>query len=213
MSVKNEPHIEAYIGSTGSGKGVSINRRLGEMSPPRLLIWDPRDEYKKWAPKFTSIKALAEAFHLKAGPVRARFVAGDGDLKSDFEHVCKIAFAAGNLLFLAEELSDVTTASHAPPAWRKIITQGRHQGLAVFGAAQRPALIDKNFLGGCTYIRCFNLRYREDRRAMASAMDVNERDITDLSTVKAARSVTINYLERDFRAGTEAQRQQIRLTR
>lgn len=201
MSVKNEPKIEAYIGASGSGKGVSINARLKELKPERLLIWDPRDEYGKHAPAVNSLPALAKRFKL-AGPVKARYVAGAHmSLEKAFGVVCDIAFHAGGLLFLAEELSDVTSASQAPPAWRRVITQGRHQGLHVMAAAQRPALIDKTLLGNCTYIRCFTLRYADDRRAMCKAMDVPEADITALVTTQTDRKVCINYLEREFRTG------------
>jgi hypothetical protein len=202
MSTKNEPKIEAFIGASGSGKGVSINRRLAELKPERLLIWDPRDEYGKLAPAYSSLSQLVGAFkHAKAGKIRARFVpaADVKKLADPFAFVCQLAFKAGNIVFLAEELSDVTTASHAPAAWRQVITQGRHQGLHVMGAAQRPAVIDKTFLGNCTYIRCFGLRYREDRRAMAAALDVPEADVTALKTTKTPGAVTINFIERDFR--------------
>lgn len=213
MSVKNEPRIEAYIGSSGSGKGVSLNARLQELKPTRLLIWDPRNEYGKHAPAAPSLAHLVGAFkHARGGNVRQRFVAGpDMPLDKAFGAVCKLAFAAGNLVFLAEELSDVTSASQAPPAWRQVITQGRHQGLHVMAAAQRPALIDKTLLGNCTYVRCFGLRYRDDRRAMAQAMDVDEARIQALRTVKTGSSVVINYLERDFRNADEAAEGQIRL--
>ncbi|MDN3923340.1 hypothetical protein [Roseateles violae] len=206
MSVKNEPRIEAYIGSSGSGKGVSLNARLKELKPPRLLIWDPRNEYGKHAPAAASLSHLVGAFkHARGGPIKMRFVAGpDLPIEQAFAAVCKLAFAAGNLVFLAEELSDVTSASKAPPAWRQVITQGRHQALHVMAAAQRPALIDKTLLGNCTYVRCFGLRYREDRRAMAQAMDVDEARVQALRTVKDARGVTIGYLERDFRNADEA---------
>lgn len=213
MSTRNEPQIEAYIGASGSGKGVSLNARLRELAPRRLIIWDPRDEYGKQAARYTSLRALAQAVAVAGSKgFRARFVAGDSiKLEVAFAFVCALAFAAGDLVFLAEELSDVTSASQAPPAWRKVITQGRHQALVVLAAAQRPALIDKTLLGNCTYIRCFTLRYADDRKAMAKAMDVSEAEITALCTVKRPRGVTINYLERDFRAGTEAQAGQIRL--
>lgn len=206
MSVRNEPRIEAYVGASGSGKGVSLGRRLAELKPDRLLIWDPRNEYAKQAPAYTSLQALVQAFaKAGAGPIRARFVAGDSlPLEKAFAIVCRLAFDAGNLVFLAEELSDVTSASQAPPAWRKCITQGRHQGLHVMAAAQRPALIDKTLLGNCTYIRCFTLRYEDDRRAMAKAMDVDQARIAALRTVKDHRGVTIGYLERDFRNADEA---------
>lgn len=215
MAVTNKPKVEAFIGGTGSGKGVSINARLRELAPSRLLLWDPRDEYGKHAPKVQRLTALVAAMKkAKGGPVRLRFVpGGDADLREAFGMVCKLAFAAGDLVFVAEELSDVTDASRAPPAWRQVITQGRHQGLHVIGAAQRPALIDKTFLGNCTYVRCFALRYAEDRRAMARAMDVPQDRIDALQTIETERSTTINYLERDFRGQEGAKEGRIRLTR
>lgn len=202
MSVLNKPRIEAYIGASGSGKGVSINRRLADLKPPRLLVWDPRGEYGKLAPAYDSLPHLVGAFkHAKKGPVRARYVPGDGVKLADaFGFVCSLAFTAGNLVFLAEELSDVTTASHAPAAWRRVITQGRHQGLHIIGAAQRPALIDKTFLGNATYVRCFTLRYDDDRRAMAKALDVPQAQVNALDTSESGSRTVIRFIERDFRS-------------
>jgi hypothetical protein len=215
VSATNRPRIEAYIGASGSGKGVSINRRLAELKPPRLLIWDPRNEYGKHAPAYDSLPYLVGAFkHAKGGPVRARFVPGPGmKLEEAFGFVCRLAFQAGNLVFLAEELSDVTKPAHASAAWKQVITQGRHQALHVIGAAQRPALIDKTFLGNGTFIRCFTLRYANDRKAMAEALDVPLQAITELQTLETERGTVINYLERHFRNAEPATKGQIKLSR
>lgn len=214
MSVLNRPMVWAYIGASGSGKGVSINKALAQLKPQRLLIWDPRDEYGKHAKKITTLPALVAEFKKAgAGPVRVRYVAGSSmPLAQAFALVCALAFEVGSLVFLAEELSDVTTASQAPAAWRRCITQGRHRGLHIIGAAQRPALIDKTFLGNCTFIRCFTLRYSDDRAAMAKALDVPLADVSALQTVETDKATTIAFLERDFRAGTQ-QAGTIRLTR
>lgn len=202
MSVLNKPMIEAYVGASGSGKGVSLNRRLVALAPSRLLVWDPRDEYGKAGRKITTLPALVAAFKdAGSGPIKVRYVPGSAMKLADaFALVCSLAFEVGSLVFLAEELSDVTTASQAPAAWRRCITQGRHRGLHILGAAQRPALIDKTFLGNCTYIRCFTLRYAEDRAAMSKALDVPLADVTALETVETGRKVLINYIERDFRS-------------
>lgn len=203
MSVTNQPRGEAYIGASGSGKGVSINRRLRELQPQRLLVWDPRDEYGAHAHRFNNLQALVAAWRKAgSGPIRARYVCGSAlPMAAAFGIVCTLAFEAGNLVFVAEELSDVTSASQAPPAWRRVMTQGRHRALHVIGAAQRPALIDKTFLGNCTAIRCFTLRYREDRRAMAAALDVDEGQVAELATVESATATRIGFIDRDFRTG------------
>lgn len=224
MAVLNKPRVEAYIGGTGSGKGVSITARLAALRPKRLIIWDPRNEYAKLA-KWThrgnrdELAAIArQVRQLGAGSMAVRFVYGAGPMDIDecFGMLCRIAFAAGDLVFLAEELSDVTKPSYAPAAWRQVITQGRHKGLHVIGAAQRPALIDKTFLGNATYLRCFTLRYEADRRAMAAALDVPLSDVNALQTVETEtetqQRTTINYIERDFRSG-QTTKGQVKLAR
>lgn len=204
MSVTNRPQIEAYIGASGSGKGVSINRRLAELAPVRLLIWDPRDEYAKQAPAVRSLPDLVAAFRKAgAGPIRVRYVPGSAlKLADAFGLVCALAFEAGALCFLAEELSDVTTPGFAPAPWRRITTQGRHRGLQVLGAAQRPSLIDKTFLGNCTRVRCFQLGYEADRRAMARELDCPDDALGLLLTDDTATGVVIRYLQRDRRERT-----------
>jgi hypothetical protein len=204
MSVTNRAQIEAYIGASGSGKGVSIKARLAELQPARLLIWDPRDEYGAHAMPYRTLGSLVAAWQKAGdkGPCRARYVhdATKTSVKvaDAFAMVCKLAFSCGSLVLLAEELSDVTTPSHAPPAWRQITTQGRHKGLHVLGAAQRPALIDKTFLGNCTRIRCGALVYKADRAAMAAALDCHVDLIEPLGSVERPEGgARIEMLERD----------------
>ena len=60
-------------------------------------------------------------------------------------------------------------------------------------------MTDKNMLGNCTYVRCFSLRYLEDRKAMAAALDVPLQAISELETTEGPTHTTINYIERDFR--------------
>lgn len=197
----NRPDIRAYIGATGSGKGVSVREHLTQSNPSRLLVWDPLNEYGDFAPRVPTLQALA--LGAKAKGFRMSYSPGE-DLPSyreKFAMFCRIAFAAGACTVLVEELADVTSPSFAPIEWKRLTTKGRHKGLRLIAASQRPAQVDKQFLGGCTYIRCFTLRYPQDRQAMAGAMSVPLAQIEALQTVEAGRVTTINYVERDFRAG------------
>jgi hypothetical protein len=198
--------IEAYIGASGSGKGLSIKRRLADLRPDRLLIWDPRDEYAGQAHAYRTLPDLVAAWRRagQAGPCRARYVPGGALRLADaFALCCRLAFEAGELVFVAEELSDVTTASHAPAAWRQCITQGRHKGLVLIGATQRPALIDKTYLANCTLLRCGYLGYEADRRAMAVELDVPRDLVAGLDSVDlAGGGVRLAMLERDRPART-----------
>lgn len=200
---QNRARIEAYIGASGSGKGASIGRRLDELRPARLLVWDPRDEYGRHAPRAASLPDAVGKFRdAGPGPVRVRYVPGSSIKPADaFALLCRLAFEAGSLVYVAEELSDVTTPGWAPPAWRQLVTQGRHRALHVIAAAQRPALIDKSFLGNATFVRCFALRYRGDQATMADLLGVPLSTVAELRTEERAGSTVVRYVERDFKGG------------
>lgn len=196
----NRPDIRAYIGATGSGKGVSVREHLGIDRPARLLVWDPLGEYGEFV-KITTDRP-GDVARVAAGKTFAIAYWPGPDVSKypeRFEMFCRIAFAAGNCTMLVEELADVTTPSHAPMAWRQCTKKGRHRGLRIIAASQRPADVDKHYLGGCTYIRCFTLNGKRDRDTMAEMMDVPIDAIKALSTVEAGKVTTIKYLDRDKR--------------
>ncbi len=203
MGVSERAQVEAFIGASGSGKGVSIKRRLGELAPSRLIIWDARAEYGAHAQAVSDLGALVRmaARAGDAGAIRARYVPGAGvKLAPAFELVCALAFRLGRCVFVAEELSDTTTASYAPPAWRQCTTQGRHRGLHLIGATQRPALVDKTFLANATRVRCGVLGYRADRAAMAAELDCSPELIEGLESLELEGregGARLQMLERD----------------
>lgn len=204
FSNSSRPDLRAYIGATGSGKGVSIRQHLARQRPARLIVWDPLDEYGEFAGKAKSLPDLVRAVATGSTAKRfaVRYVPPDGTkLQSAFELFCALAFRVGNVTMLVEELSDVTAPSYAPRSWKRCTVQGRHVGLRIIASSQRPSHVDKDFLGNCTYIRCFTLRYPADRLAMAGALDVPAADLAALRTIETARATTMTYLERDFRTG------------
>ena len=170
----NKAHIEAVMGASGCGKSHYIKGCIKKAKPHRLIIWDAREEYGDFATPTSSLSDLLKG--LRSGKrLRLAYRPKTMDeklLKSKFEAVCKLVFAAGNLTFIAEELSDVTSASWAPGPWRQISTQGRHRGLTVYGTSQRPASIDKHFLGNATHVRTHRLNYQTDRQVLAQFLDI-----------------------------------------
>ena len=203
MDNSNKPNLRLYCGATGSGKGVSVREYLDRAKPLRMLVWDPLGEYSgKGRTTTSNLGQVAQA--AKAARFAIVYLPGPDvrTYEDKFAMFCRIAFAAGNLLLMVEELADVTGPSHAPLAWRQCTKKGRHAGLQIVAATQRPADIDKHFLGGCTYIRCFTQRFPADRKAMAGAMSVPVTDIEGLHTVELPDGSTqLNWIERDFRTG------------
>lgn len=202
MDNSNKPSLRAYIGATGSGKGVSVREHLKAEKSKRFVCWDPLREYGSFGRYVTSLKELA--LELKKPSFSVCFWPGAEveQFPAKFDIFCRAVFAAGNCTVHIEELADVTTPSHAPPSWRRITKQGRHRGLRVIAATQRPADCDKAFLSGVTYIRVFYLRWPKDKKVMAECMDEPLAEVSSLTTVeKPDGSTVITYLEKDFRHG------------
>lgn len=202
MDNSNKPSLRAYIGATGSGKGVSIREHLKTEKPARLVIWDPLREYGQFGRFVTNIADLCKA--LDAPKFAVCYYPGKNEkLYADkFDLFCRAVFSAGNCTVHIEELAQVTTPSHAPPSWRRISKQGRHQGLRVIAATQRPVDCDKDFLSGVTFIRVFYLRWQRDKKLMAELLEEPLQEVASLTTVeKPDGSTVITYLERDFRNG------------
>lgn len=202
MDNSNRPDLRAYIGATGSGKGVSIREHLDKLKPPRRVFWDPLGEYGHYGKTVTTIKALCEA--LKADKFAVCFWPGPNaqEFAGKFDLFCRAVFSAGNCFVHIEELNDVTNPTHAPPAWRRISKQGRHQGLSVCVGTQRPADCDKAFLSGVTYVRVFTMRFKKDKQVMAELLEIQYSEVQDLYTVEKDNGTTvINCYERDFRTG------------
>ncbi|MDZ4102041.1 MAG: hypothetical protein U1E12_10240 [Hydrogenophaga sp.] len=205
MDNSNRPELRAYIGATGSGKGVSIREYLQETKPARFVAWDPLQEFGGYGRTVRTIPELCKV--LKAKRFAVAFDPGEDQSThaAKFDLVCRAVFEAGDLAFHVEELNGVTRASWAPQPWRRVTKQGRHKGLRLSAGTQRPADCDKDFFSGLTYCRVFTLRFRQDKAVMADLFDVPYAEIAALSTVETQTAThtvtTINCLERDWRTG------------
>jgi hypothetical protein len=170
MSV-NRADIVAVFGASGSGKSSYIKQRLRREKPARLLIWDPQSEYAEFGQVFSKTGAALDCV-LEAR--RGRFAVvyqPVGSLESwrrQFDFLCRMAYEAGHVFMVAEELADVTTASWAPEGWSMATRKGRHTGMRIIGASQRPASIDKHFFGNATTIRTGRLNFEADIKVLAN---------------------------------------------
>ncbi|MEZ7525977.1 hypothetical protein QO214_33575, partial [Burkholderia vietnamiensis] len=98
--------IRYIAGSSGAGKSSYIKNELLQF--PRIVIFDPDDEYGDLPGVVSFQDAPALIAYLKehkTGPARARLVA---EGQKAFESVCAAAFAWTNCALVAEEIADVT---------------------------------------------------------------------------------------------------------
>lgn len=170
----NNANIIAVIGASGTGKSSYIKGELLKKYK-RLLIWSPlekTDNYAAFCSGVVVTKITDFVAQIKAGTKAIVFVPSGNDaaVKKQFDFFCRVVWEINGAHVLVEELSRVTMASWAPPAWKNLSTAGRHQGLTIIGTSQRPANIDKDFLGNCTEIRCYRVNYDSDAKVMADSL-------------------------------------------
>lgn len=181
----NEAEVIAVIGATGSGKGVYIKNYALRKSDKRLLIWDYMQEYAPFVD--LSTPALGAAIRTMTAPTfRTAFMPSydDKTRARQFDAFCKAAVAAGNVRLVVEELAFVTQASHAPAGWKAATSIGRHKGLRLIGASQRPAQVDKAFWSNATEIHCGFLNFEADQKVMAQVLGVPIADIQGLKPLE-----------------------------
>ncbi|WP_426079283.1 hypothetical protein [Janthinobacterium sp. PSPC3-1] len=175
QGTKNKANIIAVIGASGTGKSSFIKGELLR-SYSRLLVWSPLEKSDKYGSFCQGVVVTGKISELvaqvKAGAKAIVYVptGKDSEVKIQFDRFCRIVWELENATVLVEELSRVTMPSWSPPAWRNLSTAGRHQGLTIIGTSQRPANIDKDFLGNCTQLRCYGLNYDGDAKVMADAL-------------------------------------------
>lgn len=176
----------AVIGATGAGKTAWIKQQIAREKPKRLIVWDfkPQSDYAGLGDVFTERGELARAVIAagERGSLRAIYRPGNrqSEYRDRFDWLCRLVYAWGNCTFIAEELAHVTKAGWSPDGWLSVVTLGRSEGLKVFGATQRPALVDKTFLSAATLVHCGRLGTRSDRVTMADILDCKPEDLRDL---------------------------------
>lgn len=175
---RNKADIIAVIGASGTGKSSYIKGELLKRYK-RLLIWSPLEKTDNYAGFCNGVvvrgKISELVAHVKAGTREIVYVpvGTDSEIKTQFDRFCRVVWELEGATVLVEELSRVTMASWAPPAWKNLSTAGRHQGLTIIGTSQRPANIDKDFMGNCTEIRCYRVNYDNDAKVMADALGLD----------------------------------------
>lgn len=190
-------HFVAIIGATGCGKSTELKRRLALKPRPRVLVWSPKeplDNYCGFFPGARLVRSATEVLDVvgKAGK-RGKFALvfhptlNRTKDEAAFSLFCKIALAAGNLTMVVEELHSVTKPSSAPDGWAKLNFMGRGYGVEVFGLSQRPASVDKAFMGSLSACHCGRLPYPEDQKTMARTMGVSLADVGSLIGYQAIR--------------------------
>lgn len=189
-----DAQLIAALGSRGMGKSAWVKQQIAALNPPRLVVWDlvreflPEGDAGAITEPGQLIRSMTgRKYHLVFHP------SGDKVRRAkQFEWFCRGLMSASTkdqpIVAVVEELAFVTSPSWAPGAWQEISLLGRHRGLTVFGTSQRPASIDKDFLGNCTLVHCARLGYEPDAKVVAKRLGCTAEELLNLEK--------LHYLER-----------------
>ncbi len=173
--------LTLIVGATRSGKTHWTMQELNKHK--RIIVWDIKhdlNEFKGFI-RCTDKKELIKVlFKNKNKPLKITF----SGKESDFDLWCKLAYTwakDGKCAIVADELSDVTTISKAPPAWGQIIRKVLCTGTDVYAITQRPAEIDKTTVGNATIFHVHRMSRAKDRKYISEEMDVKKQIIDELN--------------------------------
>lgn len=173
--------VIAALGARGSGKSAWIKQQLQKAMPSRLVVWDPMREYAGVAGcrPFTDLGAAIRAMKAERWAIAYQppTATNAGEY---FAVLCKAVKHAKRCTFVVDELAFVTTASRAPAPWRDLCLLGRHDEIAIIGGSQRPASIDKDFLGCCDVLHCGRMGYQGDAVAVTPYLGCNHVELMQL---------------------------------
>lgn len=181
-----KPFRWAVFGATGTGKTAWTLQQIAAMNPPRLMVWDPKHDHtlQHLGVECTDWAAFVRA--TKAKTFRARYLMShDHNQHEQFAAFCELAWREGNVLLFVDELAEVTKASHAPAAWKKIVNVGRsydkgRKSISVIGVSQTPTEVDKSFLGNCDLVHTGRLGNVAAAKTFAQQWGINAAEITGL---------------------------------
>ena len=176
------------FGARGTGKTAWVIQYLQRTKPARLLVWDFKHDpgLKPIGQPVASLPELARAAGAKA--FQLRYLVEHGrDITAQFDLFCRIAWAAGDLVMMVDELPEVTKANRAPPAWRRCVNvgreyadQGKTKTLTIIGAGQRPSECDKSFIANCDIIHTGRLGDFADADKVARSWGLKAGELQNL---------------------------------
>jgi hypothetical protein len=177
---------------SGSGKTTFVRQIIRRRQPKRQILWDPDEDHQaihiRSRARFA--RELSKAYR-SGQPFRLALVVDANEANFEWWAGCirPLLDARRPILVVAEEISDVTRTAKAPPNWGTLARRGRKWGCDVIATTQRPQEADKTIVTQAGILWSGFLKRPEDRKAMASELDV---PVSRLEKLKR-----LEYLRRD----------------
>ncbi len=142
MSREVQNRILACVGRKGVGKSTWLSAHLAYT--PRLVVFDPLDEYDSVSNRIESLRRLEQFLNWSRdrGAFACRYVPA-GEPEEEIERVARLVYDRGGLCLVCEEIALYSQPGYVPPLLGKLVRTGRHRGIDLCWATQRPAECSK----------------------------------------------------------------------
>jgi len=169
MANANQNRIVGMLGAKGTGK--SYQAEILFRKAPRAIVNDTNWEYK------IGYVVSSRAELIKYLKRNRRFRVCFRPLEeSDFELLCEVVQAKGNLLLVVEEASTYSGSLHVDPEFRKIISRNRHYGVDLVYTAQRIQDVSKKLTAQTDEFYLFRMVEPRDLDEIEKRFGVDIRD-------------------------------------
>lgn len=162
----NQAPVVACFGRRGVGK-TTLARTIARHQS-RLVVWDYLGEYGPLAFRTSNVEELSGYLAWARGRpfAAARFVPHAGTVE-EFEAFSAAVYQSSNLLVVVEEVAAICQASYLPPAFGRIVRQGRHRGLGLLWCSQRLNEVSRTLTSLTDVWAGFSLSEPGDLQALA----------------------------------------------
>lgn len=210
----------AVIVSGRSRSGKSAWTKQATRDAPRLIVWDPDDEWSDAGGKMQRVTSLERMCRIMWGSSGAGFrVRYVPDVVSQDLHGAwagtVLAWGQGHdgmgLAAVSDELADVTSPGKASAGWGQLVRRGLKRGISLYSISQRWAEADKSTFGNCSRVVCFASSSEQDVRYLSSRVRVpaevlsglKRLEYVDFSTVTGEYSRGVLSFPSKKRPGTD----------
>lgn len=102
-----------------------------------------------------------------------------------FDWACRTAYAAGDLMFVVDEVDFYIKAGFAPKPFSKLVRYGRHKGVAMMCISRRPPDLWRNLTANTDNIYSFFMHEPRDLKYLADFMgDENAQKLKTLGKLE-----------------------------
>lgn len=198
MSKSNAGRIGVW-GRSGSGKSSYIKQAT--KGKPRVVVFDPLDEYGSEG--YITVRDLDsvriamrdnwQTFRIAYVPPaskEARALSALSRLLLAAQQPAKDKGAGRLLTLIVEEMNlsfHVSGGETKAPGFAEICSRGRHYGIEVFGCSQRIAEVSTRFRGNCTETVAFCQKGPRDKAAAAAELGVVLETVQNLDNLHFIR--------------------------